>query len=495
MAIYGERIEIEFDVVTLSPLHVGSAETPVSTKTIEEGEAEIAPIQKDARGLPLIPGSTLKGALRDIVRRDERYRTAVEDLFGAPLNDAKDGEGPTPPPERSGRPGRVTVFAAPLRSEGKMSKRREAETERRSIAGRDFGYVVAQTAIDGTSGTADANKLFKSEVVAKGAVFRLRIDFAGTLADLDGPAGEALIAALAALTDKDGVPVGRGKGDGNGRLRLADRRESVTPPKVVAIAIEGGQVVVATSISDRSLADDFARRIDEASRTSVRPRRWNIELRSQEPFLVKLEKPKLDKRAEAKGRENVLVAMTDGEGRPELPGSSFMGALRARAKWYLALRRKRGWDTSRYESPARSRNEPTDPIERLFGPEADVVRANRSRNRSYTGWAGLLRLASTTCVSPEPPKKKTFPSVRIDRFSAEPFGGGLFFAEAFVEPAFDVVLEIAPGRGATEQDHRFVEDLLDFLAGDGPGRGIDLGHGVNRGFGWFDVAVVKETNA
>ena len=73
----------------------------------------------------------------------------------------------------------------------------------------------------------------------------------------------------------------------------------------------------------------------------------------------------------------------------------------------------------------------------------------------------------------------TLPSVKLDRFSGAPIDGGLFATECFVDPVFEVELVYT----GAHKNH--FEALLADIKDDGSG--LRLGHGGNRGFGWFTV--------
>lgn len=494
--MYGERIEIEAEIVTLSPLHVGTAFADARPIGADDGKSEVACVQKDARNAPIIPGSSLKGTLHALAKLMEDDEKIVEELFGAPLNDEKDAA--TRATERSGRPGRLTVRAAEFLSPGQMKERREGEGDRLSYDGREFGWITARTAIDDGSGTADANKLFRAELVAPGATFVMKLVFAGTLDDLRGDLGDTLCGLLAIMAGTDGIALGRGRGDGWGRLRLrSDERGRVMLRRVERTSIEGASVTTSSSAPDgTSIAEFLSDRILEKGTIAIPGGpRWVIGLTTDEPFLVKVENPRRDKKVGEKGAANGLIAMRDGRGLPELPGSSFMGALRARADWYTALGRA-GSDGLLPGRPIEGHEGTvSDPIERLFGPSAENIRKMRLDKRSLTGWAGLLRVVSIVYGGPRTPTSKEMSSVRIDRFSAEPFAGGLFTVDVFVEPKFKVVLELDGSRAIDPRDTAFVEDLLNWMSERKPGRGIVLGHGGNRGFGWFEVEVTERPQA
>lgn len=82
-----ERFAIRGRLTTLSPLHIGSGQTTTRPGLIySDGKAEgklvqVSAVATDHRGKPYIPGSSLKGRLRAVLR--SRVDTAImESIFG-----------------------------------------------------------------------------------------------------------------------------------------------------------------------------------------------------------------------------------------------------------------------------------------------------------------------------------------------------------------------------------------------------------------------------
>lgn len=83
------KIFIEGDLVTLTGLHIGG-----SKSALEIGEIDLN-VVKEASGVPMIPGSSLKGKLRSMLARIQGSKSVEEDkdyipvIFGSP-GDKKD---------------------------------------------------------------------------------------------------------------------------------------------------------------------------------------------------------------------------------------------------------------------------------------------------------------------------------------------------------------------------------------------------------------------
>ncbi len=127
------RVECRVTVRFRSPLHIGTGER-LSLETD-------APVLRDARGLAWIPGSSLRGVIRDWCEREAPLlgvsRAAISRLFGA-----------TPPPGKSGddRQGRLSVGDALV------------------VNGRTDSEIRDHVKIDPEFGAAEDRKKFDMEV-------------------------------------------------------------------------------------------------------------------------------------------------------------------------------------------------------------------------------------------------------------------------------------------------------------------------------------------
>jgi len=70
--------------------------------------------------------------------------------------------------------------------------------------------------------------------------------------------------------------------------------------------------------------------------------------------------------------------------------------------------------------------------------------------------------------------------------------GALFSTECVYDPQFEAVLRLEPPRSHEDNIHAPAHMLLEQLLHDLDARGLKLGHGVNRGFGWFSVKWERE---
>jgi CRISPR/Cas system CSM-associated protein Csm3 (group 7 of RAMP superfamily) len=234
---FSNRYRITGTLTTASPLHIGTGdERPMEFSSEEEKKKikdkvgkipRISTIVTDHRGKPLIPGSTLRGVLRNwlltvlegigpqwAVERDydgeglldldqaEQIQTVkdtfshLELLFGTPLN-----------------AGKVEVWDATCCA-GDL----QAMDDRLlSWDGSRLTYVDTSVAIDPTRGTAKDKLLYKADVVPPGVTFELNIA-AQNLSDEE--LGLVLLALEGFNSQIYPIQVGARGGRGYGRLEF-----------------------------------------------------------------------------------------------------------------------------------------------------------------------------------------------------------------------------------------------------------------------------------
>lgn len=415
--MYSRRIHITGTLVADSPFHPGSGEFRLAPELARDGgdaQPRLALVARDALGRPYLAGTAIKGVLRR--QAGETETTKV--LFGA----IKD--------ESTGAMGRLIVYGAPMQKAGDA---------RHLPRGANGLFVAARTGIDGATGTVDEGRLFYQEMIAPGARFALRMVYLPAR-EADQTVWDLLVRLLKGL--QEGVSFGKGQADGQGWLRLDGA------PKVEEEGLQADGTLKRAPLA--GFAADLARAGVIAGAT-----RWRLRLVCDGPFMINDWSfvPEASTRQEADRIQ--LKAQTRADKIPELPGTSLMGALRARAEW---LGKTRVLDAER--------------VKRLFGgmDRAAVLRMNR--------------LTATRCETCR------LTSVVIDRFSGAPVDNKLFTAEAFVRPTFEVELSLAPGRG-TADDETAITALIDDLCDEG----LMLGHGTNKGFGWFTVTAIRDGGA
>lgn len=285
----GTRIEVLGTLECQGPVHVGGWE--------DTAEANLA-VARDGTGRPVLPGTSLAGALRAYLNRFDRFRPAVPALFG------DDDEG--------GRPSWIRVDDAHLIAPD-------------IIAGSDaiptIPVVRDGVGIDRASASAAAGFLFTRELLPAGTRFALRlvadtptaapgVDYPGGWPALVSDAVEAIVSGLRHAQ----VPIGAGRGRGHGRVTLCDvevRSADLSDPAGM-VAWLTGQPTTATPRGEAPADGQL----------------WiTVRWRPLSPVLVRDSVP---------GTVVDILPLTDvhadGETRLLLPGSSIRGAIRAYAE-------------------------------------------------------------------------------------------------------------------------------------------------------------------
>ena len=449
------RYEIAGELVALSPLHVGTGTERTLAGVIGkpgEDPPGVVAIARDGRGRPFLPGTTLKGMLRRTGEAHLAKAARVEALFGA----IRDEEG-------GGTMGALFVRGAAEIVPGNADGMPYAESATQAGAGDlDPGvFIAARTRVDRHAGTAADNTLHFAEMVAPGARFALRLLLDPGSADRNEAEAllQHLVRVLSLLCAPEGVAIGRGQADGQGRVQLTPNTVTVTRLFVT----RGG-----------TLGRENATRIWQNRGRPATPAassRVSLTLTCAGPFGVinSSHRPQRDEDGDPVGPQ---IKAQAGAGRPLLLGSSLTGALRSRAAWLEARRRHRGGQSI---SSGREIDDPDcdnwrtvdqlSSVERLFG---------------VTGFRGLVQVENLQVVRGE---GASFTSVKLDRFSGAPIDNSLFQTELFIGTTIQVTVALAerPRLTIAECDR----ELFDQLIGDVVANGIELGYGGSKGFGWF----------
>jgi CRISPR-associated protein (TIGR03986 family) len=436
---FADRIEIGATLSVTTPLHVGTGRRfkdalikarPEDAKFSLEEQPYSAEIAADGMGRPYLPGSGLKGALRALLEAALGRGEGVADpLFGSV--DDEDG----------GRMGPLIVYGARFEKAPTNSLRPHARSK------GDGKAASARTAIDPRRGTADRHKLFHADEVIPGTTFRFEALYLPAYA---GAEAWEQLKALLFLFREHGLTAGRGTRAGHGRLKVegaivALRRE-----------LKGNGDLGKSAVPE--LAHDRLKQALGPRYGDLRPgvgKSYSLTLSCDGPFFVNdwSWEPDNDQKDE---KEPQLKALRESDAKPILPGPSLLGAMRARARWLAELAALR----EDAESPFR----PENVVDRLFG------------TRDGRGLLGIDVLSAGPTAA-----RRKMTSVRLDRFSGGPMDGALFAVDSFVSPTFTLTLHL--DRRADEALEIALASLLEDLARNG----LRLGHGGNRGFGWFDV--------
>ena len=189
--LFKNRYRIEGELIARTPTHIGTGETRKetsrNTKSGSENQddsPEISEIARDFSGRPYVPGSALRGVVRnyllqifrsfegniaanpDFEKCKEKYDTQkkqveymstdaslLEQLFGTPFSESK-----------------IEFWDAPA-----INKINGSEFVRRGWDDDRQCYVIQSVAIDPITGTAETHKLYSFEVAPKGLRYEVNI--------------------------------------------------------------------------------------------------------------------------------------------------------------------------------------------------------------------------------------------------------------------------------------------------------------------------------
>jgi CRISPR/Cas system CSM-associated protein Csm3 (group 7 of RAMP superfamily) len=439
---------------TLGPLRIGRG-TP--------DERSDLPVQRDLRGRPCVPGSSLAGALRAAAAR--RYPDRVEHLFGA--------DQPYETGQRHERhvlePSRVQVQAATVLSIPGRAAADSTPAEGDGLASLST-QVRPRVGIDRERLSAKPNVLFDAESWPSG--LRLGIDLSCPTEDL-----EDVVGVLEALTAPDG-------GLGAGPCPVALDDWVVAPVEQSAVrmleaALARGRGEPPPTGGEPPMVPAPTARAAEARRIGGWMR-LDLTVRLTEPLACRLPlDPSLTggqaRDSDEKDPDNLPfpLAVIDSEHGMAwtvgLPASSLKGVLRQRAERacaYLAgARLAEPWSIHRET-----------PVTRLFGWSSD--------DRQQAGAAGRLRCSDLrhghlvpegqtsggagdgkALRGPEAvlnhPAYASRPRVRIDRLTGSVLGSALF-TDAFVRDGEQLDGTLTLVDAAARPDRRVPVDPRDF---------------------------------
>lgn len=456
MASWLEQIWFKFDVSLVSDLHVGTGEREKISELRSDDERlrdeqetqDVLLVARDHDAAPYLPASGLKGALR--ANLAQRHGPEFADtLFGsAKRTEQSSGGGGEDVFVETGGMAKAVLYRGvvtgepPNSAEGLPFWCRERRT-----------YVNTQVALNRTRGTAEDKHLFKVELVPAETRFRVEGCYLGSGADARRDLAR-LLAPLAATGP--GLAIGGGQRQGRGRLRLADGDRVALTRKAYDAK---GHGVIKHELEELAIP---------AGPDNEPAHSWDLALHCPGPYLT-------GDPGGAVQENNRLAALSkDGGGSPILQGTSFMGALRGRTAWLAEIDEIADGDDP-FLKPDRWKT-PRDltRCQRLFG---------------VTGWRGLLELVSLQPAQGAEPRKISLPGIALDRFSGAVLDSALFMTDAFTGVGFDVRLRLHERDGLDKE--LFDKDLalIQAALGDLESNELLVGHGTNRGFGWFDVSV------
>ena len=446
-------VGFEVDVETSLVLRTGELLKTINQKGEKISEARI---ELDSQGQPFIPGSALKGVLRnrlsDILDSGPMRVDcvpALRRLFGDMPTERRDGDAaPTG--------GLLEFKNAYCRSKPELKHR-------------------GSTAINRKTGTASRQQLKNVRAVPAGTRFQAEI-----IADSATDYEIALVLAAVLSSQTEPLSVGSASSAGSGKCSFADEFVSVMDVDDILSWLTGDSADWRSTLREHKIASD---RYNEIAATASgfldgwsQPPTISVQIRLdfESPFLVS-EQAKADDPVDLRPVGIASTATLVDPGTKLLPGSSFRGVLRSHAERLL-----------RTLFPAQELETKEDQcltaIERLFGK---------------TGWRGKLQCSDFQAVREA--TIATREMVAIDRIT----GGGMDgakFAVSVVEAPLTlegtVTLDLGLRRhsaasGKTRQQDAPVDaavtradvGLLALVARDLVEGDLSFGYGRQKGFG------------
>lgn len=441
----------------LSDIHIGTGDSKKLSELrpgayLTEGTehdpevATIFRIECGAGKIPALPATAIKGVLRNAILQLHGDEEAKR-LFGEIKNTETgriDGEAIQ---IDSGKVGTIWLRLAKL------------ETPPSNPDALPFwdddanSFISTHVAIDRETGAAAYQKLFSVERVPEGAEFKLR----GIAIGERNVCVADILKALGPLATSDGLSLGAGERFGSGRVQIVGEVSC----RRWWFDTETGDVV-----NNEAFTLPVAR---EA--VFNQPEAKTFDLYCRGPYLTVDPAPARQSTNDGENRK-IIRAARRMEESPLLPATSLIGALRSRAAWLAAIDDIGDGDEPFRKPDSWAHPEDLSRVERLFG---------------VSGWRGLVRVIS---IEPQdetpPPQLKEMSCVAIDRFTGGFLDSMLYTIEAFTGAGFRIKLVLDKRYAANQTwpgpaDNELFNELLMDMERDG----LHLGHGSNRGFGWF----------
>lgn len=392
-------------------MHLGGSE---GTERVD------APVLRDTRcGAPLLPGTTLAGALRNAL--SERLPVSVALLFGGARGDNDGSQSP------------LIVFDA----FGKLATRSEAPPGEE----KEYGIEIRDgVAISPDTGTAEDHKKYDYEVLPAGTTFPVRLELLVAEEAEEKRLLEALAAALDAFSHgENGFGAKRSRGLGRVSATWSAERFALTNQDEWMRWLETDH---ANPIGARSPASTIRAALEEIMPRDLQPLSLPDEPRKHIVIELELEVAHdiLIRSSNTEAGAPDVSHLTSG-GQPILSGTSLAGVMRAQALRIADLVHN-------------SQAEAAEWIQRLFGPRfegkhpppGDKPRASR------------LRISEGRLTRSNPQKQTR---VAIDRFTQGAVDGALFDEQTQVGGHAHVRLELrTPQEGEPGLVLLVVKDLL-----------------------------------
>lgn len=411
----------------------------------EEGSVDMTVLRDSKEGLPLLPGTSLAGALRshlaDVLggyRSDEHRDVAL--LFGAARGNDEGSQSP------------LIVFDALGKIPGGLS-----------------AEIRDGVAIDPATGTAEAHKKFDFEVLPAGTVFPVRVELIIEDPGEEGRTLGLLVSALDGLTAGEialGMRRSRGFGALMARNWKALRHDLTTAQGWIGWLTSDHKTPIADDVPGHGTAAEAVRSACPSLKIECpkdQRRRVLVDLDLELPGDLLVRSPAIEP-----GAPDVVHLQSGG--RPVLPGTGLAGAIRAQALRIARLVRQGKGDGDLW-------------VDRLFGPRLEGEDEEAANGSAL---ASKLRI-SESFIENGAARRQT--RIAVDRFTGGVVSGALFEEEIQSGGNLKVRLEL---RNPDDAEMGFLLLLLkDGLSGEVPvGGSVSVGRGIVKGTAqvrWSDL--------
>jgi CRISPR/Cas system CSM-associated protein Csm3 (group 7 of RAMP superfamily) len=482
-ATFENRWVITGTLTTESPLHLGGGDITTREGLVDEKDqspVQVKAVFTDHQGRACLPGSSLRGVLRERLAtllgqtgclKDQQHATVLK-LFGKPEPAGADERTRA---RQSGHGGRLAVHDAhvavePFSPPANWHAPPFWDTRRRT-------GVASGVALNRRTRTAAAQKLFHYEFVPPGVTFSLKF----TADNLDEEDIAHLLRALEEFNPDAANPLtlGADTGNGWGRLRWTLGEVRQLTAAEVRQALKGWLKNPASLSPGFNVAKVRTQALSSVSLTSPPAtfRSFELKLLFDGPLLVKRPaKPKVKGDTDTPNAQPHL----DERGHVVLPAASFRGALRAQAERIL-----------RTMALAFHPNLPPDELNHLAPDPTAIAETLRDhqwnklslsgRIFGVSGWRSPVDV--TAFSEQEAPFAELFVQdfLAIDRFTGGGKDGAKFKFQAAFAPRLTgrITLRFRPDTLEAELGPGLLAlTLRDVLEGD-----VTFGLGAGKGYG------------
>ncbi len=450
-----DRWRLTGTIRTLSPVHVGDGgEASREKRSNEAVPARFATVFADYAGRPILPASSIKGALRAWARAHGIGDARTDGIFG------HIGEG-------SG----VTIHDAVLTKSAQPVGQETRYSYWNSVRGT---ALLPHVVIDPRTGAAAEKLLYHVEFVPAGSEFTLRLTGQG----ISDEVRRTLLYILEQAFKSHIRPARLGReianGWGNVEWQAGDVEVLNLPQWLAGPAKHWCDAL--TRLNEPERGAWLAPALPSTTRSADQSVIVRLRLHFEGPMLIN--DPTRERKADSKGRGAVGRAVVRRlDGLPYLPASSIRGAFRARAR--------RIWQTLAWGGSQDLKDEG----QQSSAPQKASEQSLASFLKMFgaTGWRSPFEIGDFDLDGVEHEHVQEF--VAIDRFTGSVAGDKKYNAHGLLRPIFHGDVRIRADRWKSAGAGPWTWLLLlwtlrDWAEGDG-----SIGSGSAKGWGRFHAEI------